>query len=327
MSRTDAPLVSVLIPTYNRADYLPAALQSVLQQSFTDLEVIIVDDGSIDQTHQFLAQIHDPRVRCLTQANAGTAAARNTALRAARGRYVACLDSDDLWNAQFLAVTLPPLEADPQIGVVYVRCRSIDQAGAPLARMVGVPPLFADDMLASLVYGDHLCAIGAVTRRELLERVGGWEHTLVNTEDWDLWLKLAPLTRFQFVDQVLASIRVHTGRATGHASPRLRRVLNDRERVLARAFARPGLTPKALAIRPIAYRNLYLDLGLRTAEAFGWRAAIPYMARAVTVGPQPLATIARLAKQILYRQLLSHSAWGVGLADWAARRKRRPQIV
>ncbi|MDZ4722204.1 MAG: glycosyltransferase [Roseiflexaceae bacterium] len=326
MANNAAPLVSVLIPTYNRANYLPEALHSVLTQSFTDVEVIIVDDGSTDDTPALLTQITDPRVRCFSQTNAGTAAARNTALRAARGKYVACLDSDDRWDAEFLAITIPPLEANPHIGVVYVRCRSMDQDGGPLARMVGVPPLFPNDMLASLLYGDHLCAIGAVTRRMLLEQVGGWEQTLVNTEDWDLWLKLAPLTQFCFIDRVLASIRVHTGRATGQASPRLKRVLNDRERVLARAFARPGLTPKALAIRPIAYRNLYIDLGMRTVEAFGWRAALPYYVRAVTIAPNPIAALARLASQFIYRRLLSRSVWGVGLADWAARRKRRPQI-
>jgi glycosyltransferase involved in cell wall biosynthesis len=327
MAINQSPLVSVLIPTYNRANYLPEALHSVLTQTFTDFEVLIVDDGSTDDTPALLAQIRDPRVRCFHQTNAGTAAARNTAMRAARGQYIACLDSDDRWDAEFLAVTIAALEADPQLGVVYIRCRTIDQAGGLLARMVGVPPLFANDMLASLVYGDHLCAIGAVTRRVLLEQVGGWEQTLVNTEDWDLWLKLAPRTTFRFIDRVLASIRVHTGRATGQASPRLKRVLNDRERVLARAYARPGMTPKALAMRPIAYRNLYLDLGLRTAEAFGWRAALPYLVRSVTIAPNRFAMIARLAAQVLYRRVLIHTAWGVGLATWAARCKRRPQIA
>jgi hypothetical protein len=246
-------------------------------------------------------------------------------LHAARGRYIACLDSDDRWDLDFLAVLVPPLEANPDLGVTYARCRSMDQNGAPLARMVGVPPLYADDMIASLLYGDHLCAIGAVTRRTLLEQVGGWEPSLVNTEDWDLWLKLAPLTTFQYIDRTLASIRVHTGRATGQASPRLRRVIADRERVLARAYARPGLTQRAQAIRPIAYRNLYIDLGLRTLEGFGWRAAVPYFARALSVAPHPATTLTRLASQILYRRVLSQHAWGVALADRVARAKRQPR--
>jgi hypothetical protein len=196
------------------------------------------------------------------------------------------------------------------------------QDGAPLPGMVGAPPLFPDDMLASLLYGDHLCAIGAVTRRDLLLSVGGWEPSLVNTEDWDLWLRLAPLTQFRYVGQALASIRVHSGRATGSASPRLRRILADRERVLARAYARPGLTPRAAAIRPLAYRNLYIDLGLRALDAFGLREAAPYLARAIAVAPHPIPALGRIAAHTLYRRALGQHPAGVRLADWAARRNR-----
>jgi glycosyltransferase involved in cell wall biosynthesis len=320
------PAISILIPTYNRVTFLPEALASVLAQQpvgRTDIEILIVDDGSTDDTIAYLQQLTDSRIRWVRQENAGTAAARNTALAMARGTYIACLDSDDRWDANFLAMLVPILEHDPDVGVVYARCRTMDVAGNPLSRLVGVPPLYSDDMLASLLYGDHLCAIGAITRRDLLQQVGGWEQTLINTEDWDLWLKLAPLTRFHFVDHVLASIRSHSGRATGHASPRARRVIADRMRVLSRAYARQGLTARAQAIRPIAYRNLYTDLMIRNWEAFGWHEGFRYAMHAMLVAPNRHQAFSRLLVHLLNRRLLSQTHWGVWLADWVARRRRR----
>ncbi|HET8986145.1 MAG TPA: glycosyltransferase family 2 protein [Trueperaceae bacterium] len=184
------PLFSVVLPTFNRVDIVMEAVESVLAQSFTDFELIIVDDRSTDSTAARLARVNDPRVRLVTNTGPkGGAGARNHGISLARGPWVCQIDSDDLWDERMLEHLAAGVgRAAPTVGVVYGSDHSIDiETGAVCRRRVAELSGWAfPRMLERHFY--HHCA--AAIRREALESVGGYDEDLPGMEDTDLQHRL-----------------------------------------------------------------------------------------------------------------------------------------
>jgi hypothetical protein len=151
------PLVSVLMPTYNRARFVIEAVRSVLDQSYEALELVVVDDGSTDETRDVLAAVHDARLRMVATPHRGIGAALNAGLAIASGDFVARLDSDDIWSRTMLADQLSALTARPDVDVVYARSEVIDERGDRKYEYWGQPLRFPDDPLLSLLYVDPVC--------------------------------------------------------------------------------------------------------------------------------------------------------------------------
>ena len=186
------PRVSILTPAYNAADFLAATINSVLRQTEPDFELLVVDDGSTDATaaiaESFAAR--DPRVRVIRQNNAGTAAARNTAIAHASGEVFALLDSDDLWLPDFLATHLAILAEEPGLDLVSSNAINLGGAadGRPLKPVVGTRK--AVTLLDLIRNEDSLC-IMSVFRRRVVEIAGGFDPESRTNEDYDLWLRAA----------------------------------------------------------------------------------------------------------------------------------------
>jgi len=217
-------LVSVIMPVYNVEAYVAQAIQSVLQQTYAYLELILVDDGATDRSLAICQGFDDPRIRIIRQANRGLAGARNTGIRHARGAYIALIDSDDLWAKTKLAQHVAHLEQAPQIGVSYCPSAFIDEAGQPLG-------LFQTPKLTAITAVDILCRnpIGngsvPVLRREVFEAIAFQENRygqmeefyfddqFRQSEDIECWLRIALMTRWGFegVPEVLTQYRVNTG--------------------------------------------------------------------------------------------------------------------
>jgi glycosyltransferase involved in cell wall biosynthesis len=309
------PRVSVLIPTFNRARYLPEAVSSVLNQTYRDLEVVIVDDGSTDNTAEVVRAFGDPRVRYLCQENRGTSAALNTAWRAARGEHIARLDSDDAWLPNFLAALVPALEADAELGVIYARAQAMDAQGKPLAQIMGAAPRFPGKMLKSLLYADCVCPIAVVLRAACLARVGGYDESLPGTEDWDVWLRMAEHFRFEYRDKILARYRFHPQNITGARSEQYARLVRDRARVLEKFYARDDVPAEAIAVKPLAFRNLYMDITIRHLASGRWRDAFTYFTRTLRAAPNPVASALRVVAVAFFYVYLSKTRWGVRLVE------------
>ncbi|MEO8604378.1 MAG: glycosyltransferase, partial [bacterium] len=256
-----APRVTVIMPTYDRAAYLGDAIGSVLAQRFVDFELIVVDDGSTDATPALLAAVRDPRLRVLQQAHRGISAAMNAGLRAARGAYVARLDSDDRWHDEMLQAAVALLDTQPDVDVVYAKGQAMTAAGVPLPHTVGAPPRFAGDALRSMVFDDFTCNVATVARLTCVVRAGGYDEALMANEDWDLWLRVARGARFAFLDRVLAHFCWHDDNLTGPASPVFRAVLASRTAPLDKLFAQADLPPQVAAMRAVAYENVALFRG------------------------------------------------------------------
>ncbi len=135
MSLQATPKVSVVIPAYNAMTYLPETITSVLQQTYTDFEVVVVNDGSTDKIEEWIVQISDPRIKLVSQANLGLAGARNTGIRESQGKYLAFLDADDLWEPTKLEKQVKILEKNPEVGLVYTWVTYIDETGQSTGRV------------------------------------------------------------------------------------------------------------------------------------------------------------------------------------------------
>ncbi len=191
--------VSVIMPAYNAEAYLAEAIDSVLAQTYADLELVIVNDGSIDGTPVIAERyraLHPDRIRIVSQANQGLAAARNAGMRTATGAVLALLDSDDEWQPEFLAEQMRLLDRDPRIAIVTGNARNRGGAhdGQPVRPVPDDRP--APDLI-EMLRDESAIFIMSVFRREVVERIGGFDERFRTNEDYDFWIRAA-LAGFAF---------------------------------------------------------------------------------------------------------------------------------
>jgi len=199
--------VSVIIPTYNRAAMLREAIESVRQQTVKDVEVLVVDDGSTDETPRVVQEFGD-FVTYLRQDNGGVAAARNRGIQAAHGHYIAFLDSDDLWLPHKLERQIDYLRDHPEIGLLYARMWSYD-VEKPSERRLD-PYVVATNFTELLNGPNAVTTSTVVVRRECLETVGVFNPAIRAAEDHELWLRIARRFAIGFLDEPLAEYRRHS---------------------------------------------------------------------------------------------------------------------
>ncbi len=190
--------VSVIMPAYNVAPYVGAAVESACAQTFGDLEVLVVDDGSTDATAEIVAAIsrRDPRVRLLRKSNGGISTARNLALNAATGRYLALLDSDDTWDPEYLEAQVALLDGRPEVAVVTGNARFLGSRldGQPARPWPDPRP---EPDLSSILADEESIFIMSIFRCEVFERIGGFDESMRTNEDYDYWLRAA-IAGFRF---------------------------------------------------------------------------------------------------------------------------------
>ncbi len=223
--KNSASLVSVIITCYNYGKYLAQCVESVLSQSYRDLEIIIVNDGSTDNTDEVIANyLSDPRIRSIKQANAGQANAKNTGILNANGAFLAFLDADDRWLPDKLEKQLACFD-NPDVGVVYCRARYLDEESNE----------FDYDMMAEylqprrgrvsewLVFDNFIQFSSSVVKKQCFEKFGAFDETLKMGIDWDLWLRLSTVYEFDYVDERLIFYRMgHSGQMSKNMEERFR---------------------------------------------------------------------------------------------------------
>jgi glycosyltransferase involved in cell wall biosynthesis len=216
-----APKVSVIIPTYNRAEMLMCAVRSALTQTFSDLELIVIDDGSSDGSVERLAEFGaDPRL-CVVRNKVPSgrpALPRNAGLARARGEFVAFLDSDDRWYPEKLATQLEYLEANPDCALVSGRCRWVGAEERLWPELLERAFRYED-----LVAGNVIACSMTMVRRSVVTACGGFDTRagLRLGEDWDLWLRIAQRHAFAVLPDVLGEYTVHAGGVSRHKAREL----------------------------------------------------------------------------------------------------------
>jgi len=207
--------VSVLIASFNHARYLRQTLESVLGQTLSDLELIVVDDGSSDGSWEILQEYaaHDKRLQVHShpgRSNRGVSATVNLGLAKARGRYMAWLGSDDLWDRRFLEAQTRIFSDKPSVGLVCGRAFRIDAEGRPLGVMQEDDISKEKDPVCAMLLDRRIHALTTVFRRECIARVGMLDERL-DYSDWELWVRILALYRAAHNKEPLASYRVHGG--------------------------------------------------------------------------------------------------------------------
>lgn len=213
--------VTVIIPTYNRKTLLLEALRSVQAQTYTDYEIIVVDDGSTDDTGAAVAS-QAASIRYFWKPNGGEASARNYGIQCAKTDYVAFLDSDDSWTPDFLATTLSYLCRHPDIELVATGCSVVP---GNVRRLRVAESLLHGDLFARLFMQNFITASAVVVQRRCLEAVGLFDESLDQATDYDMWLRIAKRYPIAFINQPLCLWRRHPGNISG-------RELSHRQRVL-----------------------------------------------------------------------------------------------
>jgi len=251
--------VSLIIATFNHARFLGAAIDSALAQTLGAVDVIVVDDGSTDDTPSVLAR-YAGRVRVLRQPNRGLAAARNAGLAAARGTYVAFLDADDVMAPTKLAAQLEMLERSPTIGWTY--CDVLIETVATRTTVTaserfGYGARALDGWLfPELIHGNFIPAIAPMIRRTALDAAGGFDERLTALEDWDMWLRLSLIAEARYTPAVLVTYRIRPGGMS-----------EDRARMDRNRFC---VLDKINRTRPVALESLG-DVGRRIiADTHNW---------------------------------------------------------
>lgn len=252
--------VSVIIPAYNALRFLPQTVESALAQTWRDFELLVVDDGSTDQTGAWAAQHPDARVRLIQQVNAGAAAARNTGIAEAKGKYIAFLDADDLWEPTKLERQVACLSARAKVGLVHTAIRYIDESGREINRVLRTQGE-GDVWREVVVHNPVRCGSTPLIRRACFEKVGIFDPGLSFAEDWDMWIRIAAHYQFAVLNEPLVSYRQHSANMTkGYQA-----IMPNFTKIIERAFQNTAAEHNLL--KREAYGHAYLFAAGRAFSA------------------------------------------------------------
>ncbi|WP_199464366.1 glycosyltransferase family 2 protein [Acaryochloris thomasi] len=317
------PAVSVVVPAYNSMEYLPETISSLLAQSYTDFEVIIVNDGSTDNTQEWGSQIQDSRVVLISQENRGLSGARNTGICHAKGQYIAFLDADDLWHPSKLKKQVQELDNNASAGLVYSWVSYIDDQGRSTGKCLrnSETGMIWDTLIQHNIVE---CGSVAMVRRECFDQCGLFDEALKSAvEDWDMWLRIAAQYPFAVVKEALTYYRQHPG----GASKDWKSMERSYQVVIEKAFSTAPAAVQSLKDESCGYANLKLAWKPLQAKEKDCKQAIEYQKRAAHLYPPLKYTkeYARLSIAIflmrtlgptLYRNVLdtvrSIKGWMVG---------------
>ncbi|MFB5084288.1 glycosyltransferase [Symbiobacterium thermophilum] len=225
------PKVTVVIPAYNAARYLAEAVESALNQTYSNLEVLVVDDGSTDRT-PFLLERYGRAIRTIRKRNGGTPSALNEGIRQARGEWIAWLSADDAFLPEKLAKQMAYAEAHPECALIYTNWFVVDGRGKTVSHLASPTFRSRADQVEKLLRGCVINGSTTLVRRDVYLRAGLFDESLPQAHDWDMWLRLARDYRFGHVAEPLLRYRWHGENLSARPD-----ALAYNDRVLAKARA------------------------------------------------------------------------------------------
>jgi len=264
VSRPYQPLVTAIIPTFNRASIVGRAIRSVLGQTFQGWELLVVDDASTDDTERVVRSFPDRRIRYIRhEQNRRVSAARNTGIRSAQGEYVSFLDDDDEWLPEKLAMEVEVFRnSDPEVGLVYTGKTVFDEHGQVLQlRMPTESGWVYDAMLDRHFIGSPS---RVTVRKQVLDRVAGFDDTFTDCQDYDLWLRVAKISKIATVPQCLVKRYLLSDQMSGS----LRNICEGWEHILVKF--RADMTPRTLTKHISRVAILLFNYEPQRARALAW---------------------------------------------------------
>ncbi len=249
----ERPLVSVIIPNYNYARYLPQAIDSVLAQTYPRVEIVVVDDGSRDDSAAVLER-YGSQINAIRQQNQGVAAARNRGAQASSGEYLAFLDADDYWLPAKLERQMARFQQEPELGMVYCSVEEFNEQGTVRFLRDGAEGWVAKDLLLGQRMAFFGGGSGFVTPRAVFDEVGGFDERLSTSADWELIYRLAARRKTGFVPDVLLKYRIHSSNMHANVG------VMEREMMLSYGKAFAQATPEVQQLRRRCYGRLHMIL-------------------------------------------------------------------
>jgi len=244
-------LVSIIIPNYNHARFVGGAIHSVLNQDYKNVEIIVVDDGSTDNSHEVIGQFGD-QVKYIYQENAGLSAARNTGIRASKGAFIGVLDADDMYEPAFISTLVSALESNPEAEGIYCGYQFVDQENNLLPQIEN-RPVPGDELYEALLDGNFFVPESIFLRRYVYDDVGLFDEALRACEDWDVWLRVTKKYRIIHAPEILTRHRV----LAGSMSTDPLRMLNNRLAVLSKHVGEEPLVGDSSIVHR-AYGRAYI---------------------------------------------------------------------
>jgi glycosyltransferase involved in cell wall biosynthesis len=287
--------VAVVIPTYDYGRFVARAVQSALDQTLPPVEVVVVDDGSTDDTPDVL-RAFGSRIRVVRQANRGVAAARNRGARESSAGVLAFLDADDAWHPRMLAVTVAALRHRPDAGAVHCGLREVDEQGGEVGLTVsGWGGRIAEDLLMMRPVLP-LTGSASLVPRTVFEALGGYDERLSTSADWDLCLRISLEHPIVFVPDALVSYTLHRSNMHGD----LTAMEHDMRLGFEKAFT---AHPELDHLRNPALARLYMTLSGSYLSSGERRRALEYAIRSVRLSPVGLRHALGLPVRRLRRRL------------------------
>jgi len=274
--------VAVIIPAYNYARYLGQAIDSVLRQTHSEFEILVIDDGSTDGTRDLVHQYSDPRVHYIYQTNAGLSAARNTGLANAKSPFVAFLDADDEWQPDFLRTALGRFKALPEdYGIVATRSSRMDPTGKPIPTRNPPMPEDADLTARDITVKTRFMPSAVVARKSAFDQCGGFDTTLRSSEDRDMWIRIGQQFRIRLVRESLVLIRKHSSNMSKNAE----RMRVNKERTIAKAYEARVASHWNLPFWRRVWAIHHFQVGWTFADEGATGKAIAHMLRSILFWP------------------------------------------
>lgn len=250
------PKVSIVIPTYNRSSLLKQALESCLQQTYRDFEIIVADDGSTDDTREAIESLNSDKIKYTYQSNRGRSIARNRAIKSASGEYITFLDSDDLYLPQKLEVEVRALDNNPSYDMVYSSAYNINIDG-------DLHPYIYQATKSGCIYKDialylplTICLPTVMVRRKVFSKIGMFDERQSRFEDTDMWRRIAREFKVLAIEEPLCKIRYHEGNEMEHPSKILDALKYYTRKVLREDTLRYGLELRSLAAKLFCHYGL-----------------------------------------------------------------------
>ena len=273
------PKVAVIIPAYNAMTYLPQTLESVLQQTFTDFEVLIVNDGSSDNIVQWANSLTDERVKFISQSNQGVSTARNLAISKASGEYITFLDADDLWHRTKLEKQVKFLDNNPTVGLVATWVILTDEQGN-LGAEVKIDFKQGNIRKELIEINAIPCGSIPMVRRNCFDKVGLFDPILRFGEDWELWTRIAADYDFGLIKELLVYYRQHPK----NSSKNSQEILPDFDRLIEKMFS--SVPKELLPIKNKTYGRMNLYIAWKSLENKDYEGARDSCNRATKYYPQ-----------------------------------------
>ncbi len=203
------PTISIIVPAYNAERTIVETVTSVQQQTYSDFELIVINDGSTDQTLELLGKVQDPRLKVYSYENGGLSVARNRGIAQASGEFIAFLDADDLWTTDKLELQLTALQQHPEAGVAYSWTLFMDEKGELFH--ADKPIFFEGNVCAQLLVSNFLASgSNPLIRTQAVTSIGEFDPLVSGAADWDYWLRLAARWHFVVVPSALERRTKHS---------------------------------------------------------------------------------------------------------------------